>query len=342
MHTDLNNQSVLVTGGTGSFGKAFIQSLLQQHPQVKRVIVFSRDEQKHFEMMNELPMAKFPCLQYMLGDVRDRERVLEISRGVDIIVHAAAMKHVPVSEMNPMECIKTNVLGSQNIIDAAFEHKVKTVVALSTDKAASPVNFYGASKLCLEKLFIYAGLKTGQSNTSFSVVRYANVFGSKGSVVPLFLKKRNEGVLPITHPDMTRFSITMQNAIDLVYFALQKGWGGEIILPISPSYKVSDIATAIAPQAQQQIIGARAGEKMHEMMFTENDAPNTVRRDNYYIICPANGQGTWSRDEYCKKTGATLVADEFAYVSNRNDSWLSVSDIRKMVKELVDPGFNLS
>jgi UDP-N-acetylglucosamine 4,6-dehydratase/5-epimerase len=261
---------------------------------------------------------------------------MEASYGVDIIVHSAAMKHVPAAEMNPMECVKTNILGSQNIVDAAFANGVKIVVALSTDKAASPANFYGASKLCLEKLFTYADSQKGGRNIRFSVVRYANVFGSKGSVVPLFLKRKNEGFLPITHPGMTRFSITMQGGVDLVYEAIENGWGGEIILPQSSSYRLPDVAEAVAPGIELRNVGIRPGEKLHETMFTEVDAPHTCKKGKYFIICPNSASASWSRDEYCAKTGATPVPDNFVYSSNTNDEWLSIADLQGLLaKEIL-------
>ena len=334
MHADLNGKAVLVTGGTGSFGSAFVRSILQHSPAVKRLVVVSRDEQKHHDMMTDLSPREYPALEYRLGDVRDRDRMMELFRGIDVVVHSAAMKHVPASEMNPMECVKTNIIGSQNVIDAAMANDVKIVVALSTDKASSPSNFYGASKLCLEKLFTYADSQKRDKNIRFSVVRYANVFGSKGSVIPLFLKKRSQGWLPVTHPAMTRFSITMDDALNLVYFAISNGWGGEIVLPVSPSYRVGDVASAVAPGAEQRIIGSRPGEKMHESMFTEVDAPYTARRGAYYIICPITGTAQWNRDEYCAKTGAEPVPEGFVYESGKNDQWLSVDDIKRLLETI--------
>ncbi len=328
---DLNGKSVLVTGGTGSFGRAFIQTVLKDYPSVKRLVVVSRDEQKHHEMMTELSPKQFSALEYRLGDVRDKNRMMELFRGIDIVVHAAAMKHVPASELNPMECVKTNILGSQHVIDAAQYNRVKVVVALSTDKASSPSNFYGASKLCLEKLFIHADSQKRDADIRYSVVRYANVFGSKGSVIPLFLKLKDTGVLPVTHPDMTRFSITIDKAVELVYFAIQNGWGGEIVLPICPSYRLLDVAKAIAPDAEYRILGARPGEKMHETMFTEIDAPYTARRDEYYVICPITGTAKWDRDMYCNKTGATPVPVGMDYDSGKNVQWLKVTDIHKQL-----------
>jgi FlaA1/EpsC-like NDP-sugar epimerase len=328
---DLNGKSVLVTGGTGSFGRAFTQSVLKDYPSVKRLVVVSRDEQKHHEMMTDLSPKEYPALEYRLGDVRDKDRMLELFQGIDVIVHAAAMKHVPASELNPMECVKTNILGSQHVIDAARYNQVKVVVALSTDKASSPSNFYGASKLCLEKLFIHADSQKGDADIRYSVVRYANVFGSKGSVIPLFLKLKDTGVLPVTDPDMTRFSITIDKAVELVYFAIQNGWGGEIVLPICPSYRLLDVAKAIAPDAEYRILGARPGEKMHETMFTEMDAPYTVRRGDYYVICPITGTANWEREEYCEKTGAVAVEYGNSYHSGHNGTWLDINDIRDQV-----------
>jgi UDP-N-acetylglucosamine 4,6-dehydratase len=321
----LDYKSVLITGGTGSFGKAFVRYLLQKFPEISRIVIFSRDEQKQYEMANEFSSKQFP-IQYFLGDVRDHTRLLEVTKGIDIIIHSAAMKHVPAAEHNPMECIKTNILGSQNVIDAALANGVASVVALSTDKAASPANLYGASKLCLEKLFVHAN----QANkTRFSVVRYGNVFGSNGSVVPFFLKKKADGFLPITHPEMTRFSITMQDGIDLVMYAINNGWGGEVILPIAPSYRILDVAAAVAPDIEIRHVGIRSGEKLHEIMFSLADAPYTVERDKYYIICPT--EGAWTRNEYCIKTGAKAVPELFEYHSGRNTQWLSVGEIGALI-----------
>ncbi len=322
----MNNKQILITGGTGSFGKAFVTYILKKFPEVSRIVIFSRDEQKQFEMANEFSPKQYP-IKYLLGDVRDRERMMDVAEGIDFLVHSAAMKHVPAAEQNPMECVKTNILGSQNVIDAALRNNIKKVVALSTDKACSPLNVYGASKLTLEKLFLYANAR---SEAKFSVVRYANVFGSKGSVIPFFLKKKKEGFLPITHPEMTRFSITMQEAIDLVMFALQKGWGGEVVVPISPSYRIIDVAEAVAPGIEQRVVGNRIGEKLHESMFTLHNAPNTVKFDKYYIICPE--EGPWARDEYCSATGAEPVPGSFEYHSGNNTDWLSVADISRLIQ----------
>jgi UDP-N-acetylglucosamine 4,6-dehydratase/5-epimerase len=316
---------VVVTGGTGSFGRAFVSHLLDGAEPPALVTVFSRDEQKQFEMAADLPEDAYP-IRYALGDVRDEVRVNEVTRGAHIIVHAAAMKHVPAAERNPMECVKTNILGSQNVATAALQNAVSRVIALSTDKAASPSGFYGASKLCLEKLFLHADL---EGSTRFSVVRFANVFGSKGSVVPAFLRCRASGVLPITHPEMTRFSFTMRGAIDLVTFALTDGWGGEVIVPVVPSYRIVDVALAVAPEAGHRIIGIRPGEKLHELMFSRTDAPRTVRRGAFFVICPAIGR--YGCDRYVEATGADRVSDDFEYDSHRNDQWLSVDDLRALL-----------
>jgi len=325
----LNHQCVLITGGTGSFGRAFVRYILKNFPDVKKIIIFSRDEQKQHEMAAEISPKTYP-VKYMLGDVRDIERLRVVTKGVDILIHSAAMKHVPASEQNPMEAVKTNILGSQNIIDAALANGVRRVVALSTDKSTYPINVYGATKLLLEKLFVFADAEKMEQDIRFSVVRYGNIFGSKGSVVPFFLKKRAEGMLPITDARMTRFSITMQESIDLVMYALEKGWGGEIVVPIAPSYRITDVAAAIAPEAEHRIVGMRQGEKLDEIMTTKSESAQTVKRDRYYIVCPE--AGSWNRDEYCKKTNAVPVENGFEYDSGTNPEWLTVEQIKRLVE----------
>lgn len=324
----LNGQSILITGGTGSFGRAFVRYILKNFPDVKKIIVFSRDEQKQHEMKAEFSPREYP-VKYMLGDVRDLERLMVVTRGVDVLVHSAAMKHVPASEENPMEAVKTNILGSQNIIDAALANGVKKVVALSTDKSTYPINVYGATKLLLEKLFVFADAEKMDQDVRFSVVRYGNIFGSKGSVVPFFMKKKAEGVLSVTDARMTRFSITLQESIDLVMFALEKGWGGEIIVPIAPSYRILDVAAAIAPEAEHRIVGARQGEKFDEIMTTSSESLQTARRDGYYIVCPA--EGSWDRETYCAQTDAVVVEEGFEYDSGTNTEWLTVEQIRRLM-----------
>lgn len=319
-------QHLLITGGTGSFGRAFTEHLLALAKPPARITIFSRDEQKQHEMALDLPPSQFP-IRYCLGDVRDLDRLIEVSRGVDMLVHSAAMKHVPAAEANPMECVRTNVIGSYNVVQAAHRNTIGKVVALSTDKAASPANAYGASKLLLERVFLQAD-ETGDSR--FSVVRYANVFGSKGSVVPLFLKLRSSGVLPITNPQMTRFSITMADAIDLVLFAIRDGWGGEVILPVAPSYRLVDVATAIAPEAEQRIVGERPGEKIHELLFSHFDAPRTVQREHFYVITPNAGRYTCA--DYVAATGAKAVVSNRDYSSDFNDKWLSLADLQALLE----------
>ena len=319
-------QHLLITGGTGSFGRAFTEHLLAQPEPPARITIFSRDEQKQHAMAQDFPPSQF-SIRYCLGDVRDMERLIEVSCGVDVLVHSAAMKHVPAAEANPMECVRTNILGSYNVVQAARCNGIAKVVALSTDKAALPANAYGASKLLLERVFLQAD-ETG--DTRFSVVRYANVFGSKGSVVPLFLKRRASGVLPITNPEMTRFSITMADAIDLVLFAIRDGWGGEVILPVAPSYRLVDIATAIAPEAEQQIVGERPGEKIHELLFSHFDAPRTVQRDRYYVITP--NAGRYSSSDYIAATGAVAVDCNRYYSSDSNVQWLSLVDLQALLE----------
>lgn len=323
------NQHVLVTGGTGSFGRAFTEYLLHQPQPPASITIYSRDEQKQHAMALDLPPARYP-IRYCLGDVRDLERLTTVSAGMDVLVHAAAMKHVPASEANPIECVRTNILGSHHIILAAQRNRIPRVVALSTDKAALPVNAYGASKLLLERLFLQAD---SLGDSRFTVVRYANVFGSKGSVVPLFLKRRECGVLPITDPAMTRFSITLADAIDLVRFALAEGWGGEVILPVAPSYRLVDVATAIAPEAEQRVIGARPGEKIHELLFSAHEAPHTLRRDRYYVITPGPGCGRYGSADYAAATGATpVVPADRDHSSANNHQWLSVADLRALLE----------
>ncbi len=330
----LNNKSILITGGTGSFGKAFVRFIFEKFPKIKRVVIFSRDEQKQFEMTAEFPSKKYP-IKYMLGDVRDLERLMKVSQNIDILIHSAAMKHVPAAEQNPMECVKTNILGSQNVIDAALANGVKQVVALSTDKSANPINVYGASKLLLERLFVFANAEKIEQNIRFSVVRYGNIFGSKGSVVPFFQKKKEEGVLPITDLKMTRFSITVQESIDLVMYALEKGWGGEIIIPVAPSYRIVDVAKAVAPECKHEVVGVRKGEKINELLFSSFESFSTAKRDGYFIICPT--EGDWNRDKYCEKMDAIAVENGFEYNSGTNDSWLSVEQIQElMISEYID------
>lgn len=337
MALDLNNKSILVTGGTGSFGKKFVQTVFEQFPQVKRLVVYSRDELKQFEMSQQFPHSQYPAIRYFIGDVRDGERLKRACEGIDIIVHAAALKQVPAAEYNPMECIKTNIFGAENVINAALDCGVKDVVALSTDKAAAPINLYGATKLCSDKLFVAANNMKGSRDLRFSVVRYGNVIGSRGSVVPFFLQRRTSGVLPITHPDMTRFNISLEEGVDLVLYALEHSWGGEIFVPKIPSYKITEVAKAIGPDCRQEIVGIRPGEKLHEEMITETDALSTVELDKYYVILPFTPR--WDVDDFIRHFGGRRVEAGFHYDSSNNTEWLTAEQIREEIRLHVDPEF---
>ncbi|MCS7029441.1 MAG: UDP-N-acetylglucosamine 4,6-dehydratase (inverting) [Bacteroidia bacterium] len=339
----LTNKSILVTGGTGSFGKKFVATILEKFPDVKRIIVFSRDELKQFEMSQIFPPSKYPQIRFFIGDVRDKDRLMRAFEQVDIVIHAAALKQVPTAEYNPFEAIKTNVIGAQNIIEAALDSGVKKIVALSTDKAAAPINLYGATKLCSDKLFIAANNMIGYRDIRFSVVRYGNVIGSRGSVIPLFLEKRKSGVLPITHPKMTRFNISLQEGVDLVLFALENALGGEIFVPKIPSYKILDVAEAICPHCEKQIIGIRPGEKIHEEMITETDSLNTIELEKYYVIVP-NIPFTSYEDtmqKYLSYYKAKKVPEGFRYSSGQNTEWLSVEQIREQIRLHVDSSFSV-
>jgi len=320
----LVGKSILVTGGTGSFGKQFVETTLK-HYSPARVIVFSRDELKQFEMSRE-PRFQDPRIRFFIGDVRDKERLLRAFDGVDIVVHAAALKQVPACEYNPFEAIKTNVLGAQNIIDAAIERGVQKVVALSTDKACNPANLYGATKLCSDKLFVAGNAYVGEKDTAFSVVRYGNVVGSRGSVIPLFVKLRETGRLPITHPEMTRFWITLDQGVQFVMDSLERMQGGELFVPKIPSMKMTDLARAVGPDCEQDIIGIRPGEKLHEVMISEDDARSTLEFENHYVIQPEFGW--WSRN---KLEGGTPCAENFRYSSEINPHWLTVDELKSII-----------
>ena len=336
---DLNGKSILITGGTGSLGKHLTKNILTLFPQVNRLVIYSRDEQKQFEMAQEYPHNKYPKVRFFIGDVRDADRLKKAFKDVDYVIHAAAMKHVPIAEYNPMECVKTNVLGAENVINAALETGVINVVALSTDKAAAPINLYGATKLCSDKLFVAANNIKGKQNIKFSVVRYGNVMGSTGSVIPFFLKKKKEGILPITDPNMTRFNISLQEGVDLVLHAMETAWGGEIFVPKIPSYKITDVATAIGPECKQEIIGIRPGEKIHEEMITSSDSFSTYDLGKYYAILPQ--VTNYNLNEYIKHFNAKIVPKGFQYNSGENKEWVGIEEIRKLIKENVDPSFNV-
>ncbi|MFN4855016.1 MAG: UDP-N-acetylglucosamine 4,6-dehydratase (inverting) [Bacteroidota bacterium] len=331
-------ESILITGGTGSFGKAFVKKILKDYPEVKRLVVYSRDEQKQFQMAHEFPTDKYPAMRYFIGDIRDYDRLKMALKGIDTVVHAAAMKHVPIAEYNPMECIKTNIIGAENIINACLESDVKNVVALSTDKAAAPINLYGASKLASDKLFIAANNIKGAKDIRFSVVRYGNVMGSNGSVIPFFMEKRKTGVLPITDPNMTRFNISLDEGVDMVLFAMENAWGGELYVPKIPSYKITDVATAIAPDCEHKVVGIRPGEKIHEEMITASDSYSTYDLGKYYVILPQ--VPSWKLADFIDYHKPIAVAPGFCYNSGSNTDWLNVEDIRKLIRLHVDPEFS--
>lgn len=329
----LNNKTILVTGGTGSFGKKFIKTVLKKYPDVKKIIIFSRDEYKQFVMENmEDFKPHHDKLRFFLGDVRDKERLMRAFEGVDVVVHAAALKQVPACEYNPFEAIKTNVLGAQNIIEASIDSGVKKVVALSTDKACAPINLYGATKLCSDKLFIAGNAYCGLKDTRFAVVRYGNVAGSRGSVIPFFKKLINEGVteLPITDLKMTRFWLKLEQAVEMVLEALETMQGGELFVKKIPSMKMPDLAKAIAPDCTIKEVGIRPGEKIHEQMITKEDARNTIDIGDYYIILP---QIDMEHIQY-KYPTATRVPDDFEYHSGNNDRWLTIDDMKKLIEEI--------
>ena len=330
----LENGSVLVTGGTGSFGKMFVRTLLSRCPKLKRLVIFSRDELKQFEMAQQFPSGQQPAVRYFIGDVRDAARLRRALEGIDVVVHAAALKQVPTAEYNPFECIKTNVLGAQNLIESCLDSGVRRVVALSTDKAAAPVNLYGATKLCSDKLFVAANNIKGARDLRFSVVRYGNVMGSRGSVIPFFIEKRKTGVLPITDPTMTRFNISLQEGVEMVLWSIQHAWGGEILVPKIPSYRIIDVARAVGPDCEYPVVGVRPGEKLHEEMITSSDSFNTVDLGPYYAILPTGGE--YTLDEYCRTLGVQRVPPGFSYNSGTNEHFLTVEELRELIAEHVE------
>jgi UDP-N-acetylglucosamine 4,6-dehydratase (inverting) len=336
----LNNKSVLITGGTGSFGKQFIETILQRYPDVKKIIIYSRDELKQSIVRQMYPAYNFPQLRFFIGDVRDKERLTQACEGVDVIIHAAAIKQVDTAEYNPTECIRTNVDGAENVISASLTCGVKDVVALSTDKACAPINLYGATKLTSDKLFAAANNIRGSKDIRFSIVRYGNVMGSRGSVIPFFIEKKKEGMLPITHEEMTRFNISLQDGVDLVMFALENHLGGEIFIPKIPSYKILDIAEAIAPECKTKVVGIRPGEKLHEEMITDTDSLNTIDLGSFYAILPSVSF-TYTEPDYLKHHKAKKVPFGFKYNSGTNTDWETVESLRSLIKEHVDSGFEV-
>ena len=333
----LNNKSILITGGTGSFGKEFVRIVLEKYPGIKRLVIYSRDEQKQFQMANDYPEDRYPQVRFFIGDVRDYDRLRMALKGIDTVVHAAAMKHVHIAEYNPMECIKTNIMGAENVIMACLDADVENVVALSTDKAAAPINLYGATKLASDKLFIAANNIKGKQKIRFSVVRYGNVMGSNGSVIPFFLNKRKEKFLPITDPTMTRFNILLNEAVDMVLHALDHAWGGELFVPKIPSFKITDLAMAIAPDCEHRIVGIRPGEKIHEEMITASDSFTSYDLGKYYAILPQ--VPNWKLSDFIDQFKATRVVEGFNYSSGTNTQWLSVNALRKLIKENIAKDF---
>ncbi len=333
----LSHKVVLITGGSGSLGKALTKHILAKYPDIRKLIIYSRDEQKQFVMAQEYPNHKYPQVRFLIGDVRDFERLKRAFKGVDYVIHAAAMKHVPIAEYNPMECVKTNIMGAENVINASLETDVQAVVALSTDKAAAPVNLYGATKLASDKLFVAANNIRGKNPIKFSVVRYGNVMGSNGSVIPFFLNQKKRGILPITDPTMTRFNISLEGGVGMVMHALEHAWGGEIFVPKIPSYKIVDVAEAIGPNCEKPVTGIRPGEKIHEEMITASDSYYTWDLGTYYAILPATLN--WKLEDFVKQFSATKVPFGFQYSSGENTQWDSVERLRELIKEHVDETF---
>ena len=332
-----SNSRILITGGTGSFGKAFIAIVLERFPDIKRIVVYSRDELKQWELQQKFPPADYPQLRFFIGDVRDQERLRRALERIDTVVHAAALKQVPAAEYNPMEFVKTNVLGAENLIQSCLDAGVKRLVALSTDKAAAPVNLYGATKLCSDKLFIAANNIKGSRDLSFSVVRYGNVMGSRGSVIPFFLKKAPTGVLSITDPAMTRFNISLQEGVEMVLWALDNALGGELLVPKIPSYRITDVAEAIGPSCEKPVIGIRPGEKIHEEMITASDSFSTVDLGPYFAILPSDGR--LLRRYEGAGISNIAVPQGFSYNSGSNSEFLSVEKLRELIRVHVDPAF---
>jgi UDP-N-acetylglucosamine 4,6-dehydratase/5-epimerase len=324
----LNNKVVMVTGGTGSFGKQFVETVLREGTP-RKLIIFSRDELKQYDMRQMFSEQTYPCMRYFIGDVRDKDRLYRAMDGVDVVIHAAALKQVPTAEYNPIEVIKTNVLGAANIIDAAIDRNVQKVIALSTDKAANPINLYGATKLCSDKLFVAANGYSGHHGTRFSVVRYGNVMGSRGSVIPFFQQMRASGILPVTDPKMTRFWITLEQAVKFVLMCLDRMQGGEIFVPKIPSMNIVDLARAIAPECQLDVVGIRPGEKLHETMVPEDDARNTVEYDDCFVIRPHSANG------HVNYNGGKPCPAGFCYSSDNNPRWLTVEELQRLVESHV-------
>jgi len=334
-----SNKSILITGGTGSLGKALTKTILERWPDIKRLVIFSRDEQKQFQMSQEYPDTTYDAMRYFIGDVRDLDRLKRAFIGVDYVIHAAAMKHVHIAEYNPDECIKTNIGGAENVIKASLASNVSRVVALSTDKACAPINLYGATKLTSDKLFIAANNIRGFQDIKFSVVGYGNVMGSNVSVIPVFLKKKKEGVLPITDPSMTRFNISLDDGVEMVLHALENSWGGELFVPKIPSYRIMDVAEAIGPECEHRIIGIRPGEKIHEEMITVSDSYNTYDLGKYYVILPT--VTNWKMEDYKKSFNAQKVENGFSFTSGENKEWETVESLKELINKHVSSTFEI-
>lgn len=337
MSLNLNGKSVLITGGTGSFGKEFTKTIFKKWPKVKRLVIYSRDEQKQYQMAQDFPESEYEAIRFFIGDVRDYVRLKRAFEGIDYVIHAAAMKHVHIAEYNPDECVKTNIGGAENVIRAALETNVQKVVALSTDKACAPINLYGATKLASDKLFIAANNIKGVRDLTFSVVRYGNVMGSNGSVIPFFMKKKKEGAIPITDPNMTRFNISLEDGVQMVMNALENAWGGELYVPKIPSYKITEVAKAIGPDCRIDIVGIRPGEKVHEEMITSSDAFTTYDLGDTYVILPQ--VPSWDLNQYIKKFNAVKVPVGFNYSSGENTSWVDAEALRKLIIHHIDKDF---
>lgn len=335
----LNGKNILITGGTGSLGKELTRTILKKWSKVERLIIYSRDEQKQFQMAQDYPNDQYPMIRFFIGDVRDLERLKRAFIGVDYVIHAAAMKHVHIAEYNPDECVKTNIGGAENVIKAALDSDVKHVVALSTDKACAPINLYGATKLASDKLFIAANNIAGKQDIKFSVVRYGNVMGSNGSVIPFFLNRRSSGSLPITDPTMTRFNISLADGVKMVLHAMEYAWGGELYVPKIPSYRITDVAEAIGPECEHPVVGIRPGEKIHEEMITSSDSFTTYDLGDYYVILPQVTK--WNLDTYIKEFDAKLVPTGFSYTSYENKDFETVQGLRELIRNHVDSTFEL-
>jgi len=329
----LDNKSILITGGTGSLGKALTGYILNKYPDVKKLVIYSRDEQKQFQMSQEFPESKYPMIRYFIGDVRDQPRLVRAFSGIDYVIHAAAMKHVHIAEYNPDECIKTNINGARNVINASLESSVSRVVALSTDKAAAPINLYGATKLVSDKLFVSANNIKGKKDIKFSVVRYGNVMASNGSVIPFFKNLRDQNKsITITDPNMTRFNISIEDGVKMVMYALENAWGGELFVPKIPSYQIMDLAKAIAPNSEIEIVGIRPGEKVHEEMITKSDSFLTYDIGRFYSMLPS--KPNWNLEDYIKKFNAVKVKQGYSYNSGENSHFETVETLRDKIKNI--------